>query len=105
MQREKQIIQQKRMMKLKGFNGVSEQISTLKNQDISRKDDKIVDIFQSWTKKKVSAVRFENTHESLFMPSSTSPNADRYRRLINESTKGRRYNILTNVNNTPVDML
>ena len=105
MQKEKQAIEEKRMRKLKEYSGVSEQINTLKNQDIVRKDNNIVDIFQAWKSKKVSSIRFKNTHESIFLPSTTSPNIQRCRNLINESTKGRRYNILTNGNNTPTNML
>jgi len=105
MQTEKEKIKVRHEKKLRVVNATSEQIDMCKNKDFIRKDDNIVDIFQQWKRKQVSPIRYKNTHESIFMPDKRTPKMERLQSLIRENTKGRRFNILTNGNNTPTNML
>lgn len=107
MNQEKEKIRERRMRQLEVMNAVSDQIDLCHSKESFTRHDKtpVVDIFQEWKRKQVSPVRFKNTHESLFLPARTTPKMERLKYLIQENTKGRQFNILTNGSNTPINQL
>ena len=57
-------------------------------------DQKVFDISDKWKRRKISPLRFKDTHESLFLPSTTTPKLERMKHLVQENSKGRHYNVL-----------
>jgi hypothetical protein len=62
--------------------GESEQIEVATNDRTSRKDPRIVEMHHGWTTKKVSEMRFRDTHKQVFGGTNYNWNPIRAQQLM-----------------------
>lgn len=80
---EKRYIQSKRVQVLRNRGGVS--------------GGKTVDIDHVWKSKRISPLRFNSTHETLFVPKIKENNPLRENKLKLEDTHGRKFDIFNQI--------
>ena len=81
---------------LREKKGQSQQIHFYSNDKNARTDSKAIPMFHGWTNKRVSDMRFKDTHNKLFAPQVEHKwNPDRAQRLSSQETKGRHFHILS----------
>ena len=61
----------------------------------SRKDNKVIDMVYEWTTKRVSPVRFLDSHANLFVPAEDKHNPMRASKLRYEETRDRAFDIIS----------
>lgn len=77
---------------------VSEQVNFARSGDFNevRKDKNVVEMYPDWKTKRVSPVRFIDTHVNMFTPLQYNMNPLRASKLKLEEKRDRPFNIISN---------
>lgn len=67
------------------------------NSPRNKQPTAVVDVDHSWKSKKLNPEKFRNTYSNIFVPFIPDQKQERLRKLYAEETKGRQYNIVSNV--------
>ncbi len=106
LEKEKNLINSRRLSTLKKNNNTSSQINFGVEQRYTRdEDEKVVSIDHDWKSKKVSPERFINTHENIFVPYIPPQKEVRRSKLIEEDLRGKQFNIVTGDSSAAIQLL